>query len=134
MPPVAISYWSFRIMVGAAFFMLLIAGISLYFMLRNRIEQAIPLLKLLPFLIALPYLANTAGWLLTELGRQPWIVFGLQLTADGVSNTVGAGMVAASLLVYSLVYLALIGATIYLLAKYARFDQAEPELDLLPAS
>jgi hypothetical protein len=43
-------------------------------------------------------------------------------------------MVAASLLVYSLVYLALIGATIYLLAKYARFDQAEPELDLLPAS
>jgi cytochrome d ubiquinol oxidase subunit I len=133
-PPVAISYWSFRIMVGAGFLMLLIAMISLYFVVRDRIERASLLLKVLPFLVVLPYLANTAGWLLTELGRQPWIVFGLQKTAEGVSNTVSAAMVGVSLLVYTLVYTALIGATVYLLAKYARFDQTKQDLDVLPVT
>lgn len=128
-PPVAVSYWSFRIMVGAGFLMLLIALISLYFILRLRdqITKAKPLLRMLPFVMVLPYLANTAGWLLTELGRQPWIVFGLQLTADGVSNVVSATMIAVSLLVYTLIYTALIGVTIYLLAKYAKFEDTKQE-------
>ena len=62
--------------------------------LRNRVAAARRfMLALLPFAIALPYLANTTGWLLTELGRQPWIVFGLMQTAQGVSPTVPGGQV-----------------------------------------
>ncbi len=71
-------------------------------------------LRLLPWAIALPYLANTAGWLLTEVGRQPWIVFGLMRTEDGVSPSVsGRSGADFSLLVFTLLYGALMVADIY---------------------
>jgi cytochrome d ubiquinol oxidase subunit I len=77
-------------------------------------------LLLLPLATILPYLANTGGWLLTELGRQPWIVYGLLRTADGVSPTLTPGMVWFSLLAFALVYAALLVADVYLLTKYSR--------------
>ncbi len=87
-------------------------------------------LRLLPLAIILPYLANTGGWLLTELGRQPWIVYGVKKTADAVSPTLTPGMVLFSLLAFIIVYAALMVADIYLLAKYSRqpatTDDAEP--------
>ncbi len=67
----------------------------------------------------LPYLANSTGWILTEMGRQPWIVYGVLRTEDGVSPVSGA-TVLISLLAFALVYAALIVADIYLLSKYAR--------------
>jgi cytochrome d ubiquinol oxidase subunit I len=83
--------------------------------------------------MALPYLANTTGWLLTEFGRQPWIVFGLQLTADGVSVTVPGGAVLLTLFGYTVLYGALMVATVYLLAKYARREPGSSEGMLSPA-
>jgi cytochrome d ubiquinol oxidase subunit I len=68
----------------------------------------------------LPYLANTSGWLLTEIGRYPWVVYGLVRLEQGVSTVVSAGMVIFSLVGYILIYSLLIVATIYLLHKYAR--------------
>ena len=131
-PPIAISYWSFRIMVGAGFLMLLLALYSLHRAQRGRAYAEGRIMAWLPLAIGLPYLANTAGWMLTELGRQPWIVFGLMKTADGVSPTVSAGMVLISVVGFTLLYGALMVADIYLLAKYARGEPGSDE-ELAPA-
>jgi cytochrome d ubiquinol oxidase subunit I len=124
-PIVPITYWSFRAMVGAGALMVALAVWGLVLALRKRFTPGF-FLRWAPLAIALPYLANTAGWLLTELGRQPWIVVGLMKTAAGVSVAVSGAEAAISLLAFTLVYAALIVANIYLLAKYARADTAEP--------
>jgi cytochrome d ubiquinol oxidase subunit I len=128
-PPVAITYWSFRLMVGAGMVMILLALIVLFMVLRKRLEQTRWLLWILPFAIALPYLANTAGWMMTEMGRQPWIVFGLLKTASAVSPTVGAVQTLITLILFTLVYGALAVADVYLLLKYAREDGTQ-KIDL----
>jgi len=77
-------------------------------------------LGLFVYAIVLPYLATTFGWILTEVGRFPWVVYGLMRVEKGVSPLVSAGQVGFTLLVYTLVYAALIVANIYLMNKYAR--------------
>jgi cytochrome d ubiquinol oxidase subunit I len=121
-PPLAWTYWSFRVMVGAGFLMALLALIALYLALRNKAEQSKRFLKILPFAMLLPYLANTSGWLLTELGRQPWIVFQLMKTSVGVSNMVGGLAVLFSLILFTAVYGALMGVAIYLFNRYGKSD------------
>jgi cytochrome bd ubiquinol oxidase subunit I len=121
-PPLAWTYWSFRVMVGAGFLMALLAFVALYLALKNKAEQSRRFLKILPFAMLLPYLANTSGWLLTELGRQPWIVFQLMKTADGVSNVVGGLAVLFSLVLFTVVYGALMGVAIYLFNRYGKSD------------
>ena len=130
-PPVAVSYWTFRLMVGAGFLMALLALVGLYLVFKQRFEQQRLYLTLLMPAMALPYVANTTGWLLTELGRQPWIVFGLQKTEDAVSPAVSAGMVLFSLATFTVLYGALMVADIYLLSKYAK--SGPEEQDLSPA-
>jgi cytochrome d ubiquinol oxidase subunit I len=107
-------------MVGVGLLMILLTLYSLFLALRKRVEQQRWFLRLLPWAIVLPYVANTAGWLMAELGRQPWIVYGVMLTEEGVSVVVGAGTVLLSLAVFILLYAALMGVDIYLLSKYAR--------------
>jgi cytochrome bd ubiquinol oxidase subunit I len=124
-PIVPITYWSFRVMVGAGVLMIVLAAWALILVLRKRFTPGF-FLRWLPLAIALPYLANSAGWLLTELGRQPWIVVGLMKTEQGVSVAVSSTEVALSFVAYTLVYAALIVANVYLLAKYAKADTAEP--------
>jgi cytochrome d ubiquinol oxidase subunit I len=129
-PPVPIIYWTFRGMVGAGMLMALLALVALYYVARDRIESNPRFLGLLTWALFLPYLANTAGWFMTEFGRQPWIVFGLMRTEAGVSATVTGGAVLISLVVFTLVYAGLMGVDIYLLAKNAR---REPKEDLTHA-
>jgi len=119
-PPVAFAYWSFRGMVGAGFAMVALAGYALFMVMGDMYEIRPRVLKLFMWAIALPYLANTAGWLLTELGRYPWVVFGLMKIENAVSPTVSAGSVLISLIGFTLVYGVLMVADIYLLAKYAK--------------
>jgi cytochrome d ubiquinol oxidase subunit I len=119
-PPVAIPYWSFRIMVGAGFLMVGLAIYALFLSVSDLVEARGKVLKYFPALIALPYLANTAGWLLTEVGRYPWVVYGLVKLEEGVSTIVTASMLLISLIGYILIYSLLIFATLYLLRKYAR--------------
>jgi cytochrome d ubiquinol oxidase subunit I len=123
-PILPVTYWSFRLMVGAGFLMAALAAYSLYRVMRAQIGHPSRLFKLLPWAIGLPYLANTAGWILTEMGRQPWIVFGLQKTSEAVSPNLSPGTVLFSLIAFTLVYAALIAADVYLLAKYARPAEA----------
>ncbi len=119
-PPVAITYWSFRIMVGAGFLMLGLALYALFMVMGDMVATRQRTLRLFLYAMALPYIANTAGWVLTEVGRFPWIVYGLMLVEKGVSNTVGAGTVAISLIGFTLIYAALIVANVYLMVKYAK--------------
>lgn len=119
-PPVAVTYWSFRIMVGAGVVMILLALLALFLVLRKRLEETRWFLWLLPFAIALPYLANASGWIMTEMGRQPWIVFGLLKTAQAVSPTVDRWSVLTTLIVFALLYGILAVADVYLLVKYAK--------------
>jgi cytochrome d ubiquinol oxidase subunit I len=114
------AYWTFRGMVGSGMLMLLIALVLLFLQYRNVQFTQSKWFKLVPFALVLPYLANTTGWLLTEMGRQPWIVFGLMKTADAVSPNLTVGMVLISLIGFTLVYGVLMGVDIYLLAKFAK--------------
>jgi cytochrome d ubiquinol oxidase subunit I len=126
-PPIMLSYFSFRIMVGAGFLMALLALVALVLVRRGQIGQVRPFLKVLLPAIALPYMANSAGWLLTEMGRQPWIVYGLQKTKDAVSPAVTPGMLVFSLLLFTLVYGGLMIADVYLMARFARSGPSEDD-------
>ena len=119
-PPVAISYWSFRSMVGVGSLMLLLAFYALFLMLTERLPKADRFLRWLPFAIALPIIGTSTGWIFTEVARQPWIVFGIMRTEDAASPNVSVSMLLTSLIVYTLLYGVLIVVDVYLLAKYAR--------------
>ncbi|MGD8896404.1 MAG: cytochrome ubiquinol oxidase subunit I [Acidobacteriota bacterium] len=126
-PPVKWTYWTFRAMVGAGMVMLLLAAWATWASLKDRLGTSPHLLALLVPAIALPYIANSTGWIFTEIGRAPWIVFGLMRLDQGVSIAVTAGEVLFSLLAFTLVYAALIVADVYLLRKYARAGLKPPE-------
>jgi cytochrome d ubiquinol oxidase subunit I len=126
-PPVAVVYWSFRIMVGIGTLLLLLSIIGLFLVMAGMFEVRPIIFKIFTLALFLPYFANSAGWILTEVGRVPWIVYGLMVLKDGVSITVPIGVVAMSLVVYTITYAALIVANVYLLAKFAK--AGVPETD-----
>jgi len=129
-PPVAFVYWSFRIMVGAGTLLLLLAFVGLFLVMAGVFEVRTIIYKIFMLAILLPYLANSAGWIMTEVGRVPWIVFGLMVLRDGVSIVVPIGVVATSLIVYTITYAALMGADIYLLRKFAKIGVPESRDDV----
>jgi len=133
-PPVKWTYWTFRAMVGAGAAMLLLAAWAVWAIFRERVQSSRWLLALLVPAIALPYLANSTGWIFTEIGRQPWIVFGLQKTADAVSPSVTGGEVLFSLVAFTLLYGALMVADVHLLARYAKAGTAGPGGAAAPAA
>ncbi len=117
-PPVLPSFLSFRIMVGLAF---LFVALALWAFVRRRepAEASPLLLRALVWAIPLPYIANELGWTLSELGRQPWIVYGVMRTSDAVSP-IATPQVAVTVVAFILVYTLLGVANFYLLAKLAR--------------
>jgi len=119
-PPVKPVFWSFRIMIGAGALMLFLALYGLFLLQKGQLENKTWFLKAMLGSIALPYIANSSGWLMAEIGRQPWIVQGLQTLENAVSPTVSAGLVLTTLLGFTLLYGLLAVADVYLLSKYAR--------------
>jgi cytochrome bd ubiquinol oxidase subunit I len=126
-PPAIIPYWSFRIMVGAGFLLIALSIYALFLVMGDLFEKRQIFLKVFTWAIIIPYVANTAGWMLTEIGRYPWAVFGVMTLEEGVSPTVTPIMLLISLIGYVLVYGLLIFATIYLLKKYATAGLPAPE-------
>lgn len=126
-PPAVVTYWSFRLMVGAGFVLILLGLYTTFLVLGDMVESPSWVMRVLPVAIFLPYLANTSGWLLTEVGRFPWVVYGLVTLEDGVSPNVSIGMLWISLIGYVLIYGLLIVATIYLLRKHALAGPAAAE-------
>ncbi len=115
-PDVAWLFWSFRAMVGAGGFMMFVAGVTLLLAWKGWIKKFPCVLKAIPFLLPAAYVANSAGWYVAEGGRQPWIVVGLQKTADAVSPNLTGGEVLLTTVGFTLVYLVLA-----VLALYAAF-------------
>lgn len=118
-PSVIVSYWTFRIMVGAGVLMLIIGIIALFYVYKDKYDFTPLLYKLFFLSIFLPVLANSTGWIFTEVARQPWTVFGLFKTADSVSNMVSAGEVLFSLVVFTVLYTVLTIIMVKLLIKFA---------------
>ncbi len=116
-PPVAITFWSFRIMVGLGMLFALLSVIA--WLKRKNPEKSPGFLRLLIYSIPLPYIAITLGWTVTEVGRQPWIVYGMMKTADAASP-VSASQVGVSLIAFVVVYSLLGIACYYLIFKNAR--------------
>jgi len=126
-PPVMWTYWNFRVMVGAGMLMLLLAAWALTATVRERFAQSPRLLALLAPAIVLPYVGNSAGWIFTEIGRAPWIVFGVMKIESAVSPGVGEGELLVTLVGFTLLYAALMAADLYLLAKFAKAGIHGPE-------
>jgi cytochrome bd ubiquinol oxidase subunit I len=119
-PNVFIQYWSMRIMAYLAAGLLLLALWGGWLLRRKKLEHSRWFLFAAVWAVATPFLMNTAGWMLTENGRQPWIVQGLMKTANGVSPSVTSTQIWISLVVFVLIYLALGAADLVLMLRYAR--------------
>ena len=115
-PPVLLTFLSFRFMVACAGIFVLLAVLAWWY--RKDLENHPLLLKGLVYVIPLPYLSIMAGWAVAELGRQPWIVYGMMRTSDAVSP-VPASSVGLSLIAFLVIYTFLGVLDIYLLRKYA---------------
>jgi len=121
-PPVTLTFSAFRLMVGLGTLMIIVAILA--FIARHQpVESSPKLLKLFVWCIPVPYLALQAGWAVAEVGRQPWIVYGLMRTKDAVSP-LATSQVAISLVAFFVVYILLAAIDIFLLTKYARKQPA----------
>jgi cytochrome d ubiquinol oxidase subunit I len=116
-PPVALTFLSFRLMVGLGFLFVLLTVVGWF--KRRKLESSPGYLKVMLYAIPLPYIALQAGWMVTEVGRQPWIVYGLMRTSDAVSP-IAASQVGITLAAFVLVYSLLGAVAFYLIAKFAR--------------
>jgi cytochrome bd ubiquinol oxidase subunit I len=126
MPDVRVIYWSMRVMAYTGMLMFLVAAVGAWLYWKQKLERARWFLWAAVVSIALPYVAATAGWVLTEMGRQPWIVQGLLKTEDAVSPTVSAWTVGLSLGVFAGLYGILAIVDFVLMRRYARVDPPDP--------
>jgi len=121
-PPVALEFWSLRFMTGFGMLMILISGLAVYWSFKDDPGKRPWFLKIIIPAGLLPTLSITAGWILTETGRWPWIVHGLQKVEDAVSPNVSAGNIIFSLVSLSLVYGVLMIVGISLALKHGKSD------------
>ncbi|WFG42288.1 cytochrome ubiquinol oxidase subunit I [Pseudonocardia alni] len=131
-PDIPLSYWMFRLMIGFGVLAGLLAVTGLWLTRRARATRRLPRWfgPAAGLGLAAPLLANTAGWIFTEAGRQPWVVYGVLRTADGVSPSVGWASVLTSLVVFTLLYGALAVVEVVLLVRAV---QAGPPPPVAPA-
>lgn len=126
-PPVMEVFLSFRLMVMLGTLFLILSAIAFYLSWKDRLEVNPLFLRIILYTIPLPYLAAQLGWIVAEVGRQPWIVYGVLRTSEGVSRQIEPVQVLTSLIGFGLFYSFLGILDFYLLAKYARKG---PEEDL----
>jgi len=131
-PPVAIPFFSFRIMVGLGFLMLGIIGISVWLRIRRQLLKADWFLRLCQFIAPIGFFTVIAGWVTTEVGRQPWTVYGLLRTSNSVSPSLTGFDVLISLAGYMLVYLIIFPVGILLMTRIVRKGPSKtPEMETI---
>jgi cytochrome d ubiquinol oxidase subunit I len=119
-PPVAIPFFAFRLMVGVGIVVLVLVVLSWWPWRRGRLGDTRWFLKLCELASPLGFVAVLAGWVTTEVGRQPWVVYGLLRTGEAVTPSLTAGYVLVSLAVYVVAYIAIFGAGGYFLVRLFR--------------
>ncbi|WP_271003045.1 cytochrome ubiquinol oxidase subunit I [Listeria seeligeri] len=116
-PPVKTAFWSFRIMVGAGMLMIMFALIGIVLAWKKKLVNAKWYLRFMIPMIGFPFLANSMGWIMTEIGRQPWVVFGYMKTTDAVSPNVSSGQILFSIIAFSTIYTILAILLVYLFIR-----------------
>jgi cytochrome d ubiquinol oxidase subunit I len=124
-PPVWIPFVAYRIMVGAGTLFIGITWLGIFFWWRGTLFKQRWLMFVYSGSIVAALAANEAGWVCTEVGRQPWIVYGLLRTTDGISETVQAGQVLGSIIMFGLIYLMLFA--VWLKVLYHKIEHGPPE-------
>lgn len=119
-PDVTGMFWSFRIMIGLGGLMLLLAFVAAYLGWKKCPMNFPIFLKLLPWLLPLPFIANSVGWYIAEGGRQPWIVFGLQKTSEAVSPNLTSSDVWLTMVGFTLIYLVLAIAALWIAVGFIK--------------
>nr|BFE60519.1 cytochrome ubiquinol oxidase subunit I [Dactylosporangium thailandense] len=125
-PYVPITYWSFRLMIGFGVLAMAVALLALWSTRKGRLPGGRWLWLAAVSTVAMPLLANSFGWIFTEVGRQPWTVFGLFKTADSVSPSVATSQAAFSVILLTLLYGGLAVIELVLMLRYAK--QGAPEI------
>ena len=123
----AVIYWSFRIMVYTWSALLLFALIGLWLWRKGRLETSRRWLKLGIWAGLTPFLMNTAGWVMSEMGRQPWIVQGLLKTEDANSPLVSTGQVWLTLIGFVLLFTVLGGIALWVFLREAKHLPSDDE-------
>ncbi|HEY5187780.1 MAG TPA: cytochrome ubiquinol oxidase subunit I [Solirubrobacteraceae bacterium] len=119
-PIVGVTYWTFRLMIGAGILMMLLSLAGLLLMRRGRLERTRWFHRAALLGLGLPILANWTGWIFTEIGRQPWVVFGLLKTSQARSPTVTSLDLIITLTGYIVIYSILIAVGGWLMAREIR--------------
>jgi cytochrome d ubiquinol oxidase subunit I len=119
-PNIPVTYWMFRLMMGAGFVMLLVSIVGLWLTRKGRLPKSRTVWLLAMFAIAGPVVGHSAGWIFTEMGRQPWTVVGLYRTEESVSPSVTGASVLTSLIIFTLLYGILAVIEVGLVIKYVK--------------
>jgi cytochrome bd ubiquinol oxidase subunit I len=130
MPNIRVVYWSMRVMAFAGVLMFLIAAVGAWLFWKRKLERTRWFQWAAIAAIALPYIAATAGWILTEMGRQPWIVQGLLKTSEANSPSVSTTWLAVSLGVFIALYVVLGVVDFVLMRRYAHPDRPTPQEEM----
>lgn len=125
-PPVLIPFLTYHVMVGLGFAFIGLCGLALFYRVRGTLFQKRWLMWIFVIAVVGPILANQAGWVAAEVGRQPWIVYGLLRTSDALSQHVTAEMVLASIIMFGLIYALLFAVWVYVLHQKIRHGPDEP--------
>ena len=128
-PNVFIQYWGMRVMAYAGVLVFLISLWGLWLIRRKKLATSRLFLWVAVWAVVLPFLMNTAGWLLTESGRQPWIVQGIMLTKNGISTPLSTTWIAISLGAFVLVYAVIATVNLLLMLKYSRKQLPPPRTE-----
>jgi cytochrome d ubiquinol oxidase subunit I len=119
-PPVSATFWSFRGMLACGLLFVLLSLIAFIKSRGSSLEESTGFLKIMLYALPLPYIAAQLGWIVAEVGRQPWIVYNVLKTSDAVSKSISTANVLVSLGGFTLVYGFLAVVDIYLLTHYAK--------------
>lgn len=122
-PMIWLAYWSFRIMVGFGILIFALGGVALWLVRKRRLEKSPRFLRFATWMLLAPFLANSFGWIFTETGRQPWVVYGLLKTAKAVTP-ISPGYVATSLIGFTAIYSLLAVVEIGLMIRLAKVPTA----------
>lgn len=128
-PPVPIPFFTYHLMIGLGTLFILLTLFACFLFWKKTLFEKRWLMWVFVFAVIGPYLANQAGWVAAEVGRQPWVVYGLLRTSQSVSKAITGGEVLTSIIIFGLIYLMLFGVWVYVLNEKIKAGPDEIKID-----